>query len=118
MSVHATVYSVYPAAIPSVLPRRAGAKGKDSKPAGAVYALEGSVAYSGSVIQWLRDNLQVNCSCWVHAYALCYAAPHRLFSVDSYVYRSYVIATRYRPWCCIVDSHYTRGISLVADRCA
>jgi glycerol kinase len=24
-----------------------------------VYALEGSVAYSGSVIQWLRDNLQV-----------------------------------------------------------
>jgi glycerol kinase len=25
----------------------------------AVYALEGSVAYSGSVIQWLRDNLQM-----------------------------------------------------------
>ena len=24
-----------------------------------VYALEGSVAYSGSLIQWLRDNLQV-----------------------------------------------------------
>ena len=24
---------------------------------GAVYALEGSVAYSGSVVQWLRDNL-------------------------------------------------------------
>jgi hypothetical protein len=71
MSVHATVYSVYPASIPSVLPRRAGAKGKDSKPAGAVYALEGSVAYSGSVIQWLRDNLQVkNCSCWVHLCAL------------------------------------------------
>lgn len=25
----------------------------------AVYALEGSVAYSGSVIQWLRDNLKI-----------------------------------------------------------
>lgn len=24
-----------------------------------VYALEGSVAYSGSLIQWLRDNLQI-----------------------------------------------------------
>ena len=24
-----------------------------------MYALEGSVAYSGSVIQWLRDNLQI-----------------------------------------------------------
>jgi glycerol kinase len=24
-----------------------------------VYALEGSVAYSGSVIQWLRDNLGI-----------------------------------------------------------
>lgn len=29
---------------------------KNSKP---VYALEGSVAYSGSVIQWLRDNLEI-----------------------------------------------------------
>lgn len=28
----------------------------DNKP---VYALEGSVAYSGSLIQWLRDNLQI-----------------------------------------------------------
>jgi glycerol kinase len=27
--------------------------------AGAVYALEGSVAYSGSVVQWLRDNLGI-----------------------------------------------------------
>jgi glycerol kinase len=26
----------------------------------AVYALEGSVAYSGAAIQWLRDNLQVH----------------------------------------------------------
>jgi glycerol kinase len=30
--------------------------GTDSKP---VYALEGSIAYSGSVIQWLRDNLEM-----------------------------------------------------------
>lgn len=31
----------------------------DGAPPGAVYALEGSVAYSGSVIQWLRDNLEM-----------------------------------------------------------
>lgn len=30
--------------------------GKDQPP---VYALEGAVAYSGSLIQWLRDNLQI-----------------------------------------------------------
>lgn len=30
--------------------------GKDSPP---IYALEGSVAYSGSLIQWLRDNIQI-----------------------------------------------------------
>jgi glycerol kinase len=29
------------------------------KDAPVIYALEGSVAYSGSLIQWLRDNLQV-----------------------------------------------------------
>jgi hypothetical protein len=68
------VYSVYPASIPSVLPRRAGAKGKDSKPAGAVYALEGSVAYSGSVIQWLRDNLQVQYNQAMKTAVLCAVA--------------------------------------------
>lgn len=36
-----------------------GKKGHEGTPSGAVYALEGSVAYSGSVIQWLRDNLEM-----------------------------------------------------------
>jgi glycerol kinase len=33
-----------------------GGEGMDGRP---VYALEGSVAYAGSVIQWLRDNMKV-----------------------------------------------------------
>lgn len=33
--------------------------GPGQPPAAPVYALEGSVAYSGSTIQWLRDNLQI-----------------------------------------------------------
>jgi glycerol kinase len=32
---------------------------KNGKNSPAVYALEGSVAYCGSLIQWLRDNLQI-----------------------------------------------------------
>ncbi|KAJ1426919.1 glycerol kinase, partial [Ochromonadaceae sp. CCMP2298] len=35
------------------------AGGEVGPPSPAVYALEGSVAYSGSVIQWLRDNLGI-----------------------------------------------------------
>jgi hypothetical protein len=64
---------------------------KDSTPAGAVYALEGSVAYSGSVIQWLRDNLQVRC-----------------YPCDAYYCAFYCCV----PPCAITTVFWLRGTSL------
>lgn len=32
---------------------------KNNQPGNVVYALEGSIAYSGSVLQWLRDNMEM-----------------------------------------------------------